>query len=170
MAKIELKRFTKYGVLWQIKSEFLVKFLGVFMAELKAKNCWVPPAEPGSEGYYTGFAEMLKSPEKRPEAMVEALLAMEEQVTPANWPRLGAMICQARQYGILGIDNTSTQESQALQFWLWCPYGLGGNFAEVEQKIESGKKVYEEKNRLDREYQAREDAARAEKEKRLLTP
>ena len=48
MATSELKRFTKYGILVRIKPEYLVKFLGVLMADLKAKNCWLPPAEPGT--------------------------------------------------------------------------------------------------------------------------
>jgi len=168
MPNIELKRFTKYGVLLHIKTEHLVKFLGLFMADLKARNCCVPVTEPGSEAYYMVYAELLKSPEKLPGAMVEALLAMEEQITPANWPHLGATICRARQYGLCSIDNTSSQESQALQLWLWCPYRLGGDFSELEAKIESGKKLYEERVRADREYQAREDALRAESEGKLM--
>src|SRR3989442_15361839 len=96
MAGIELKRFTKPGVLMRIESQHLVRFLERFKEELKEKKCCVPPARPGSEGYCTGWAETLKAPEKLPEGLVEALMAMEEQVAPENWPRLSAAVFNAR--------------------------------------------------------------------------
>src|SRR6266567_371778 len=100
---IELKRFTKPGILMRIQVQFLVRFLEMFKEELKAKNCPVTPAEPGCDSFYSGLANMFRGPEYLPEAMVEALFAIEEQVTPENWPRLGATIARARQYGIFGV-------------------------------------------------------------------
>jgi hypothetical protein len=89
MAKVELKRLTIPGVLMRIEREHLVRFFDRFKEELRAKNFTFPTAEPGSEGYCNVWAESLKHPELLPEALVEAVQAMEEQITRENWPRLG---------------------------------------------------------------------------------
>jgi len=153
----QLTRFTQLRVLWSIRSEYLIAFIDRFKGELAAMNCWVPPADPKSESYCTGLAEIAKSPDKLPPAMAEALLAIEEQVTPGNWPRLQETIARMRRYGIWSTDTSSSPENQALQLWLLCPYRLGGNLAELEQRIEAGKKVWEEKDKANREFQAGED-------------
>src|SRR2546421_6528763 len=157
MAKIELKRFTNPVVLGRIQAQHLIRFFDRFKEELVAKNCRLPATDPGSEGYCNFWAGWLSRPESLPEAVVEAVQAMEEQVSPANWPRLEGAVIGAR-YAKMSFDTTCSPESLALQLWLWCPYRVGGDLAEVTARIEEGKKVWEEKAKVEREYQAREDA------------
>ena len=169
MVKVELKRFSKPGILMRIQAQVLNKLLETFKEDLAAKNVFVTAAAAGCDGFYSGLAEMFKAPEKLPDNLVEALLAMEEQITPANWARFEGTMYDARAYANFSVDTSCWPESLALQLWLWCPYKLGGNLAEIQPRIASGKKIKEEKDRIEREYQAREDALR-EKENRLLTP
>src|SRR5438045_1679597 len=156
MPKFELKRFTKIGVLMRIELWHLIMFFDRFKEELKAGNCW-PPVEPGSEAYYSYWANTLACPDKLPEALIEAVLAIEEQVTETNWPRLEQTILHLRMYNLLGIDNSVSRETQALQVWLWCPYVAGANLAELQPKIEPAKKVYDEKVKIDWERQKQRD-------------
>src|SRR5436190_10966957 len=164
MAKIELKRFSKVSGIWRIQARHLVKFFDLFKDDLLARNCRLPSAEPGSESYYHCLAQLFCRPETLPDALVEAVLAMEEQV--ANWPRLEAAVYGARLAN-LWLDTTCSPESLALQLWRCCPYQLGSNLSEVELRIENGKRVKEEERRAEIEYQARADALEAENQKKL---
>ncbi len=162
MAKIELKRFTNVRVVMRIQAPHLVKFLDRFKEELLAKNCRVNSVDPASEAYCNHWASLWTRPDLLPEAMADALFAMEEQVSAANWPPLEAAVIGAR-YANLHLDTTCSPESLALQLWMWCPYRSGGNLEEVLSKIASGKKVWEEKQRVEGEKQAK--ALKAESEK-----
>src|SRR5580765_6297314 len=127
MAKIELKRFTNPVVLMRIELRHLVKLFDQFKEGCVAKNRW-PMAEPGCDGYYLTWVDSLKRPELLPEPLVEAVRAIEEQVTPENWPRFEATTYKLRMYANFNVNTNDSPESQALQVWLWCPYKAGGNF------------------------------------------
>ena len=152
MKIIEIQRFNQAGILLRIKSPHLVNFFDRFKAELQAKGLRLPPAEPPSEGYCTGWAGLLSRAEALPGSMVEAVLAMEEQVTPENWPRLEAAVRNARYSG-LWLDTASSRESLALQLWLWCPYRLGDDLKPVQEKIETGKRLWDEHQKVENESQ-----------------
>ena len=144
MKIIAIQRFNKIGTLMRIKAGYLVQFFDRFKVELQAKGLRLPSAEPGSEGYLGCWAALFDRAEALPAGMVEAVLAMEEQVAPANWPRLEVMVMGARYAG-LWLDTSSSPESLALQLWLWSPYQVGDELEEARRKIEAGRKVWEER-------------------------
>ena len=157
MKTIPIQRFNKVDYLMRIKYFLLVQFSDRFKEDCKAKGIQVPTTEPGSDSFYGNWAAMFGRAESLPEAMSEAVQAMEEYSTAENWPVLQGTIARARLYANFGVDTSCSPESQALQLWLWSPYRVGGGLSEVEPKIEAGRKVWEEQQRADREYQAKED-------------
>ena len=150
MKIIAIQRFNKAGVLMRIKSTLLVQFFDRFKTELLAKGLRLPCADSKSEGFCTGWAGLFDRAKALPLAMVDAVLAIEEQVTPENWARLEASVLHARCCN-LWLDTAASRESLALGLWLWCPYRMDGNLKEVEAKIESGRKVWEEQRRIEEE-------------------
>src|SRR5881227_3474363 len=97
MTNIEIKRFTNPDVLGAISVKHLWRFFERFNSQLQGRSLSLPAAHylAGTPPYYDSWIELLKSPEKLPDSLVEAILAIEELAAPENRPRLQAAVALA---------------------------------------------------------------------------
>src|SRR6266404_5394155 len=118
----QFKRFTNPEVLGAISVKHLARFFDRFSVVLEGRNLPLPAAYylPGTRPYYDSWIELLKSPEKLPDSLVEAILAIEELAAPENRPRLQAAVALAPPE--LYLDLAILPECLALQLWLMAPY------------------------------------------------
>lgn len=113
------KRFTNPDVLGAISVKHLFWFFERFNHELQGRNLSLPGAHElaGTEGFYRAWLALLRVPDKLPESLVEALLAIEDLAAPENRSRLEAEVKEAQPTSPW-LDPKDLPECQALQLWL----------------------------------------------------
>src|SRR5580765_3074533 len=123
MTPIPLTRFPDPTILTAITAKHLARFFDQFRFLLLGRNLPLPAAHelPGTEAYYDCWSKMLQAPESLPDALVEALLAIEELAAPKNRLLLDAKLEQNRPANPW-LDPSDPPEGIALQLWLIFPY------------------------------------------------
>ena len=119
MHTMKLTRFNKFSVLKRINPSLLHRFFQRFEDEFNRQGLSLPPPDLADHDYFQFIAHLLNRPDKLPNALNEALFAIEDIASPPGqelieqlpeWPELVRM---------LAADSTA--EEIALQLWLQHP-------------------------------------------------
>src|SRR2546423_8121422 len=116
-------RFNQPEVISGIRVELLHEFLHHFDDDFKARQIPLPSLTLAEADYHTSVSALLANPAALPDAMVEAILAIEEMAAPEQAQRREAAFWESPPQ--VFIDRTSSPENVALHLWLWSPYQLG---------------------------------------------
>src|SRR5258707_15853511 len=119
MSSLKFDRFTKPAFLRQIGRPHLDQFLARFSAELALRRLNLPAPGADDYQYFTLLAHTMMSPEGLPDAMNEALYAINAMATPDGQQRLETAIAE-RQLPI-ALAPESSHGDIALQVWLAAP-------------------------------------------------
>jgi hypothetical protein len=114
------QRFNQPEVVGKLEIRLIHDFLQRFEKDLQASQIPLPRLEPSRTEYYKAAAALLGNQGALPEAMVEAILAIEEMAAPEQTQRREAAFWQSPSD--LCIDGKSSPENVALHLWLWSPY------------------------------------------------
>src|SRR5437899_2563006 len=119
MSSLKFDRFTKPAFLRQIGRPHLDAFLARFSAELALRRLNLPGPGADDYQYFTLLAHTMMAPEGLPEAMSEALYAINGMATAEGQQRLESAVAER------GLPITFAPESSpgdiALQVWLATP-------------------------------------------------
>jgi hypothetical protein len=116
MTTLKLKCFTKPGVLKRIGRALLTRFFEQFAGQLNSNGLSLPPPEISDAEFFNSLARLLMRPEELPDALNEALVAVDDLSTPQGFESLEKSPGWAAHQSMLRSD--STREDIALQLWL----------------------------------------------------
>lgn len=124
MHALKLKRFTKPQVLRRARREVLDEFFACFQRGASAERLQLPPSTLADEDYYTALARCLMGPESLPDALNEALFAIDEMGGAEGRERLEHAI--ERTGLAISIPDDASDLELALRVWLAAPALLAG--------------------------------------------
>src|SRR5262245_2240424 len=116
MTTLKLKCFTKPGVLKRIGRALLTRFFEQFAPQLNSNGLSLPPPEISDADFFNSLARLLMRPEALPDALNEALVAVDDLSTPQGFESLEKSPGWAAHQSLLKPE--STREDIALQLWL----------------------------------------------------
>jgi hypothetical protein len=116
MTTLKLKCLNKPGVLKRIGRALLTRFFEQFAPQLNSNGLSLPPPEISDADFFNSLARLLMRPEELPDALNEALVAVDDLSTPQGFESLEKSPGWAAHQSLLKSD--STREDIALQLWL----------------------------------------------------
>src|SRR5256885_385063 len=116
MTTLKLKCLNKPGVLKRIGRPLLTRFFEQFASELNSSGLALPPPELSDADYFNSLTGLLMRPEHLPDALNEALVAVDDLSTPQGFEALEKSPGWPPRRSLLKAD--STREDIALQLWL----------------------------------------------------
>jgi hypothetical protein len=116
MTTLRLKCFNKPGVLKRIGRPLLTRFFEQFAPQLNSNGLSLPPPELSDSDFFNSLARLLMRPEDLPDALNEALVAVDDLSTPQGFESLEKSPGWGARRSLLKGD--STREDIALQLWL----------------------------------------------------
>jgi hypothetical protein len=116
MTTLKLKCLNKPGVLKRIGRALLTRFFEQFAPQLNSNGLSLPPPEISDADFFNSLARLLMRPEELPDALNEALVAVDDLSTPQGFESLEKSPGWAAHQSMLKSD--STREDIALQLWL----------------------------------------------------
>src|SRR5512140_1213404 len=119
MSALQFKRFVRPQLLLRIGRPVLVQFFERFQPELASEQLVVPPADLPDAQWAGALANFFTAPEHLPDALCEALYAIDEMATADGQEQLEQAVAQA---GLsLPFAPGSSRQDIALQVWLAAP-------------------------------------------------
>jgi hypothetical protein len=116
MTTLKLKCLNKPGVLKRIGRPLLTRFFEQFAPQLNSNGLSLPPPEISDADFFNSLARLLMRPEELPDALNEALVAVDDLSTPQGFETLEKSPGWAARQSTLKPE--STREDIALQLWL----------------------------------------------------
>lgn len=116
MTTLRLKCLNKPGVLKRVGRTLLTRFFEQFASELNSGGLALPPPELSDIDYFNALAQLLMRPENLPDALNEALVAVDDLSTPQGFEALEKDRGWSARQSLLKPD--STRQDIALQLWL----------------------------------------------------
>lgn len=116
MTTLKLKCLTRPCVLKRIGRGLLTRFFEQFAAEMSSSGLALPPPDSSDADYFNALARILMRPEELPDALSEALVAIDDLSTPQGFESLEKSPGWAARQPLL--EPESTREDIALQLWL----------------------------------------------------
>jgi len=116
MTTLKLKCLNRPGVLKRIGRPLLTCFFEQFAPQLNSNGLSLPPPESSDAEYFNSLARLLMRPEELPDALNEALVAVDDLSTPQGFESLEKSPGWAAHQSLLKPE--STREDIALQLWL----------------------------------------------------
>jgi hypothetical protein len=116
MPTLRLKCLNKPGILKRIGRPLLTRFFEQFAADFNSNGLALPPPELADADYFNSLAQLLMRPEALPDALNEALVAVDDLSAPQGFEALERSPGWPARQPLLKPD--STREDIALQLWL----------------------------------------------------
>jgi hypothetical protein len=116
MTTLKLKCLNKPGVLKRIGRALLTRFFEQFASQLNSNGLSLPPPELSDADFFNSLARLLMRPEDLPDALNEALVAVDDLSTLQGFESLEKSAGWPTRQSLLKPD--STREDIALQLWL----------------------------------------------------
>src|ERR1051326_2144414 len=116
MPTLRLKCLNKPGILKRIGRPLLTRFFEQFAADFNSNGLALPPPELADADYFNSLAQLLMRPEALPDALNEALVAVDDLSAPQGFEALERSPGWPARQPLLKPDSTS--EDIALQLWL----------------------------------------------------
>lgn len=116
---MKFKRFTRPQFLKGIGREMLGKFFGRFADELQMRKVALPANDLDDDTYFAALANVVMSPDDLPDALIEALFAIEELANAEGQEKLEVAVVEA---GLaLEFPEPATHGDIAVQVFLSAP-------------------------------------------------
>ena len=116
MTTLKLKCLNKPGVLKRIGRPLLTRLFEQFAVQLNSNGLSLPPPEVSDADFFNSLARLLMRPEELPDALNEALVAVDDLSTLQGFELLEKSPGWAARQSLLRPE--STREDIALQLWL----------------------------------------------------
>ena len=132
MGSLRFKRFSKPLLLMSVEKGLLREFFGRFERELAADGVRLPASDLPDEAFSHELARLLMSPDELPDALNEALYAIDEMGNPDGRERLQEAMQASKPAPAFRADSTDLDF--AIQAWLQCPGVFACKHAEFQMQ------------------------------------